>query len=117
MFDSLIGFFGTRDLHATDHFYSQVLGLPLEKDQGTCRIYRVTEGGMLGFCRHIEPTGTPRSPIITLVTDDVDGIYQRLVAAGVEVPHPPAVNPKFSIYHFFITDPNGYTVEVQRFLE
>lgn len=117
MFDSLIGFFGTKDLLATDHFYAHVLGLPLDKDQGTCRIYRVTEGGLLGFCRHIEPTATPRSPIITLVTDDVDGVYQRLAAAGVEMSHLPAVNPKFNIYHFFVADPNGYTVEVQRFLD
>jgi hypothetical protein len=58
-----------------------------------------------------------RSPIITLVTEEVDDIYKKLIAAGVEVSGPPEYNPKFNIYHFFLKDPNGYSIEIQNFLD
>ena len=30
---------------------------------------------------------------------------------------PPALNPEYGIYHCFLRDPNGYLVEIQRFLD
>ncbi|MGE5653090.1 MAG: VOC family protein [Bacillota bacterium] len=115
--DGLIVFLGTQDLDATDRFYRQTLGLELYRDQGTCRIYNVCGGGKIGFCAHIPMVKGERSPIVTLVMDDVDGTYQHLIAAGVEVLHAPQENPRYHIYHFFTQDPNGYTLEVQRFLD
>lgn len=111
----LIVFLGTADLEQTDRFYSG-LGFKLFKDQGVCRIYDVPGGGRLGFCTHLPVVRGEKSPIITLLIDDVDGVYNRLLAAGIR-PHPPRVNPKFKVYHFFVSDPNGYWVEVQRFLD
>jgi len=115
-FDGLITFFGTRDLEATHYFYAGLLGLELWLDQGLCRIYRVRPGAYLGFCEHMPEVPPEQSPIVCLVTDDVDGRHADLVAAGVPVDGPPRVNPRFGIYHFFSRDPNGYRVEVQRFL-
>lgn len=117
MYDALVCFLGSSDLDRTHQFYAGLLGLPLDRDQGSCRIYRVASGGMIGFCRHLNVNPAPRSPIITLVSDQVDEVYQRLLAAGVSVEHPPAVNPRFNIYHFFVNDPDGYSVEVQRFFD
>ena len=115
--DGLIVFLGTQDLQATDHFYRLTLGLELYKDQGVCRIYSVPGGGRIGFCTHVPVVKGDRSPIITFVVDEVDQFYHRLVAAGVVVPHAPQENARYRIYHFFTQDPNGYTLEVQRFLD
>jgi catechol 2,3-dioxygenase-like lactoylglutathione lyase family enzyme len=113
----LVAFYGARDLDATHLFYNEILELPLFKDQGLCRIYLVPGGGHLGFCSHMSAGQGERGPIITLLTQDVDKVYQRLVEAGITPPHQPQKNPRFKIYHFFIQDPNGYLVEVQRFLD
>lgn len=115
--NGLIVFLGTQDLEKTDDFYAGLLGLELERDQGACRIYKVPGGGHLGFCTHIPVTKSQRCPIITLVADDIDEIYQRLDLAGLSMEHEPRENSRFKIYHFFVTDPNGYLVEVQRFLD
>nr|WP_300006241.1 VOC family protein [Tissierella sp.] len=116
MYNEFIIFLGTEDLQATDKFYSEVLGLKLYKDQKTCRIYRVNDSACLGFCDHIKPTPEKKSPIITLVTDDVDRVYKEIKAKGIDIEEGPKENKKFNIYHFFLKDNNGYTLEIQKFL-
>jgi len=114
--EGLIAFFGTKDLQTTHEFYHEIIGLPLYKDQGVCRIYNVEGGGKLGFCEHIEIVKVEKSPIITLVVEDVDALYEKLMDNSIVVKHPPKENSNFKIYHFFLEDPNGYTLEVQKFL-
>jgi len=113
-FDAQITFCDTPDLAGTARFYEEIMGLPLALDQGTCRIYRVAGGAFLGFC---QKTDTPRPDglILTLVTDDVDGWYQRLTTQGVPCEKAPVFNPTYRIYHAFFRDPNGYLIEIQRF--
>ena len=115
--EGLIPFFGARDLETTHRFYTEVLGLSLYKDQGLCRIYEVSPGAWIGFCTHHPVVPPELSPMITLLTADVDQVHRRLEAAGIETDGPPRVNPRFRIYHFFALDPNGYKVEIQRFLD
>ena len=55
--------------------------------------------------------------MISIVTDDVDGWYARLNAAGVSIAQPPHTLEQFSIYTFFANDPNGYVIEFQQFLD
>ncbi len=117
MWNGFIGFFGTKNLTEADRFYVGALGLKLYKDQGVCRIYQVPGGGMVGFCQHMDVTVSGKSPILTFLTDDVDGMYQELVKAGYHPEHSPKVNEKFNIYHFFTRDPSGYMVEIQKFLD
>lgn len=113
-FDQQITFLATEDLAATAHFYEEMLGLPLALDQGDCRIYQVSRAGLLGFCQRVAGP-QPAGVIVTLVTQDVDGWYRRLCACGVSFDRPPALNPKYNIYHCFLRDPNGYLLEIQRF--
>lgn len=115
-YEGLIVFLGTNDLEKTHEFYQDILGLPLYKDQGLCRIYDIEGGGKIGFCEHMGVSVSGKSPIITFLTDDVDGVYKKLLKKGVKIEKEPGLNPKFNIYHFFATDPNGYFVEIQRFL-
>jgi catechol 2,3-dioxygenase-like lactoylglutathione lyase family enzyme len=55
--------------------------------------------------------------LVTLVTDDVDAEHARLVAAGVSCEKEPSHNPKYNLYHAFYRDPDGFLIEVQRFLD
>jgi catechol 2,3-dioxygenase-like lactoylglutathione lyase family enzyme len=119
--DSQITFLYTGDLAATARFYEEVMGLTLKLDQGTCRIYQVSEDGYIGFCLRADTQETP-SPegadrvILTIVTPEVDEWYQQLSQRGVVFEEPPTVNAKYNIYHCFLRDPNGYLLEIQRFL-
>jgi catechol 2,3-dioxygenase-like lactoylglutathione lyase family enzyme len=117
VFAGLIPFYGTNNLVETDRFYGHLLGLQLYKDQGACRIYEVLPGAWIGFCTHMEVAIGEHSPIITLLTEDVDGMHRHLVEQGYQPDSEPKENPKFKIYHFFAKDPNGYLVEIQKFLD
>ena len=114
-FDQQITFLQSQNLDLTLQFYTEVLGLPLVRDQEACLIFGVAENAYLGFCRHIEPIPPGRRVILTLVTDDVDGCYQRLKSRRADLVSQPESNAKFEIYHFFLKDPDGYWVEIQRF--
>ena len=114
-FDQTVTFLYSSDLEATAQFYEEILELPLVRDQGVCRIYKSSRDAYLGFCTPLDKTPLSRNIILTLVTNDVDTWYAILLAKGVEVTDLPAHNPKYQIYHFFFKDPNGYTLEIQRF--
>jgi catechol 2,3-dioxygenase-like lactoylglutathione lyase family enzyme len=112
-----ITFLMVKDLGATADYYERVLGMPLAVDQGSCRIYQVVGQAYVGFCERPESADSARNVILTLVTPDVDAWYERLKGLGVHLEKPPAVNPRYGIYHFFARDPDGYLVEIQRFLD
>jgi catechol 2,3-dioxygenase-like lactoylglutathione lyase family enzyme len=112
-----ITFIMVRDLEATADFYERLLGLSLAVDQGTCRIYRVVGDAYLGFCERPEEVDSTRNVILTLVTPEVDDWYEQLVGRGVHFEKPPAVNSTYNIYHCLTRDPDGYLVEIQRFLD
>jgi len=42
--------------------------------------------------------------------------YDKLGEAGMKIVKGPEFNKRFNIYHFFLKDPNGYTLEIQKFL-
>jgi catechol 2,3-dioxygenase-like lactoylglutathione lyase family enzyme len=109
-----ITFCVTHDLETTAGFYERVLGLPLVLDQGRCRIYGVAGRSYLGFCERDTEFST-EGIILTLVTDDVDAWFESLSDRDVEIEEKPRYNPEYGIYHFFLRDPNGYRLEVQRF--
>jgi catechol 2,3-dioxygenase-like lactoylglutathione lyase family enzyme len=116
IFDQFVTFLYARDLERSAAFYGEALGLPLVLDQGGCRIFQVSPGAFLGICACSETRPcSPEGVIVTLVSDDVDGWYERLKAKGVAFETPPSANPKFKIYHCFLRDPDGYQVEIQRF--
>jgi len=108
-----------RDLHISAAFYENLLGLPLALDQGSCRIYRVAGNAFLGICQQRDAVAPSPSGalILTLVTHDVDGWHRYLAERGVVVEKPPQYNPVYNIYHCFLRDPDGYLVEIQRFLD
>lgn len=117
MFEGFITFLGTDNLKETHNFYHNILGLEVLKDQKVCKIYKITDQSSIGFCEHIEPTVKEKSPIITFLCDSVDDTYKALKDKTLTINEAPKINEKFNIYHFFIKDPNGYTLEFQKFLK
>ncbi len=115
--DQQVTFLATADLQETAVFYEETLGLPLVLDQGTCRIYKTGGGAFLGFCQHLSTGPQPESVILTLVSEDVDAWYSHLQEQGVPFEKTPVLNEQFNIYHCFLRDPNGYLIEIQRFLD
>jgi catechol 2,3-dioxygenase-like lactoylglutathione lyase family enzyme len=116
MFDQLVMFLYTRDLDKSAAFYNETLELPLVLDQGGCRIYQTSPEGFLGVCRCSEERpSNPGGVIVTLVTDDVDGWYERLKAKGIAFDTAPAEKAEYNIYHCFLRDPDGYQIEIQSF--
>lgn len=115
-FDSQIVFVPVADLARSAAFYEQTMLLPLTLDQGGIKIYRVAGGGFLGLCQSDGPLAADDRLIFTFVTEQVDQWHGRMEAQGVATDGPPREHPRYRIYHFFARDPDGYRVEVQRFL-
>ena len=107
----------TKQLRETCQFYAEVLGLDVHRETATAVIYRSTPHSFIGICQVFEDRmAEPSGSMITFVTEDVDGWFQRLVDAGAHVDGPPHVLERFGIYTFFVRDPNGYRIEFQKFL-
>jgi catechol 2,3-dioxygenase-like lactoylglutathione lyase family enzyme len=109
-------FLKTHNLEETTAYWQGLLGLPLALDQGRCRIFRASPTGYIGFCLTDGPTGS-NEVIFTMEIDDVDGFYLLMDGKGAVVEVKPRYNPDYQIYQMFLRDPNGYLVEVQRFLD
>ena len=106
----------TQDLDSTAEFYRWTLGLECSRDEGDARLFKTAAGAFIGVCkafadRVVEPEGG----MISMVTDDVDAWYRRLIDNGLVIESPPRRLEQFGIYSFFIKDPNGYVIEFQQF--
>jgi len=115
-FEQQVVFLSVSDLDESSRFYGEALGLRLARDQGTCRIYHLSGSSYVGICRGVPPKW-PNGVTVTMVSEDVDGWYKQLHGKNVKIRHPPRLNEKYRIYHFYLQDPDGYTIEIQRFLE
>lgn len=112
--DAQITFLPCSDLEASRRFYSVILGLEVVVDQGTCLIFGVANSSFVGVCER-EDSGSTEGVIVTFVTDDVDGWCDRILEAGGTVDRGPEHSNRYDIYHAFLQDPDGNTLEIQRF--
>ena len=110
-----VTFLPAADLVATDAFYAGMLGLPLVRDQGVCRIYATAPGAYVGFCDRGYAVPERYRVVLTLLLDDVEGAFARLRDVGAEVVSDPAHSERFAAVTAFVRDPNGYLLELQRF--
>jgi catechol 2,3-dioxygenase-like lactoylglutathione lyase family enzyme len=101
------------DTHAA--FYRDVLGLKQVLDQGVCRIFQVSPTGFLGVCnKEGRPRGN-KGMMFTFLVEDVEEMYQYLLARGVEFDGPPNMLGGRTVYSAFFKDPIGYWLEIQEF--
>jgi catechol 2,3-dioxygenase-like lactoylglutathione lyase family enzyme len=105
----------THDLNALTRFYAEIIGLDLVLDQGACRIFRVARDAFLGVCSRPDRKVHPEGVTLTFVVADVDGWYDYLWEAGVEIETAPQHHREINVHSFFARDPSGYRLEFQRF--
>ncbi|WP_186306907.1 VOC family protein [Mesorhizobium amorphae] len=111
--EQTISFFRVSDLRRTRDFYERAFGLRLVFErEGKVLILQATGESFFGFVTGELPANQPRMGAITLVSSDVDAWSKRLVELGIETKGPPIFKPEFGIYILYVTDPDGYTVEV-----
>ena len=105
----------SSNLEVSSDFYATALGLDCTRDQGRARLFATSAGAWIGVCeafggRVVDPRGS----LISLVVDDVDDCYWRLLARGLVAEAPQHLD-EFGVYRFNVTDPDGYRVEFQQF--
>ncbi len=105
-------FFATTQRETVVDFYMDRLDFEHWLEQEGCTILQ-RENMLLGFC---DAESADTGGIVTIVVDsmgEVETWHTRLqdIAAGE-----PVENDRFDIYHFFGTDPDGRSIEVQTFL-
>lgn len=115
-YDAFIPFYPVHDLAATRDFYVRELGLELEREEGRCLILKAA-GGYLGFCLFEGPLPSHDELTLSFVAPDVDEVYRRLRQLGAETEQPPRRNEHYRVYHFYARDPDGYRLEIRRFIE
>jgi len=104
--------FEAKDYGAALRFYGDVLGLPVEyswdrgADKGT--FFRAADGIVEVVADAMELRG-PNKLGICVEVEDVDAVYQRILASGVAVERAPEERP-WGTREFFLLDPDGYAV-------
>ena len=108
------------DIEAQIPFYEGLLQLTPTLVEDWVRIYRITETSSVGLVlngRGFHVVSADKPAMLSLVTDEIDAWYARLVEAGakvlVELPPPsaPAKPGGAPTRNFIVEDPGGYTIE------
>ncbi len=118
--DETITFFYYEDLEAALRFYEDVLELPVTMSEDWVKILRITTTSSVGLVldgHGFHDAAADKPAMLSIVTEDVDAWYRRLLDAGVvilrELPPPDDAGSagKAPIRGFIAEDPGGYTVE------
>jgi len=118
-----ITFFYYKDLDSAASFYRDTLGLEATMDVDWVKIFQVSATSSVGLVqdgRGFHSAANDKPAMLSIVTEDVDTWYQRLVNADVTILKalPPAGSPtdpdRAPVRGFIAEDPGGYTVEFFR---
>jgi len=113
-------FFYYRDLAAARRFYEDVLGLEQILDYGFASIHRVGPTSYLGLVdetRGMHRADEPKTVTLSFVTGEVEGWYKHLVGRGVSIRSPLRDATRHPTRGFVATDPEGYLLEFETFLD
>jgi lactoylglutathione lyase len=113
-------FFYYKDLAAAAAFYENVLGLTLSVDQGWCKIFQITPQSFVGLVDGENGTHKPNDTkpvILSFVSDQVDDWYAHLKAHNVTIFKELKSHESIGVRGFMALDPEGYTLEFERFLD
>lgn len=105
-----------EDTAAAESFYGGTLGLPAAgpglfrlSETAYLRIAPIAEAG--------EDAGAPRTATLSFVTDEVDGWYDYLKAAGLPMRSELKDATRHPTRGFVAVDPEGHLLEFERFLD
>lgn len=112
-------FFYYADLETAWAFYTDVLGLETVANYGFAKILRIAETSYLTLVdaeSGMHSADEPKTVALALITDELDGWWDYLVAQDVEMKstsHDPT--PGSAHDGFVVIDPEGYYLEFERF--
>ncbi len=101
------------DLDAAKSFYTDYLGLNTEEfNLGWVARYTSPETGV-NVQLVTRDAGAPEVPVISVLTDDVDGAYAKAQELGYEIVHPLTTEP-WGVRRFFVRAPDGNVINIVR---
>ncbi len=118
---SAITWFYYDSLKEASAFYADIIGLDEVLDVGWAKIFKLPGKAFIGLVDASAGKGACQTQetnavLLTLVVDDVPTWYERLTAAGVQIPSKVKLMEEIQIRTFFLNDPGGYALEIQEFL-
>jgi predicted enzyme related to lactoylglutathione lyase len=117
---SQITFLYYDDLQAASQFYGDVMGFALVEDQRWAKIYQASRGAYVGIVageRGFHKPQEKNAVLLTLLVSDVAQWYEYLKSQGVKIVTELEEKEDIRVRCFFLEDPGGYSIEVQRFLK
>ena len=113
-------FFPCRNMQETKKYYTEILELPVYKDLGHT-VWFDSGYGYLAFVEYDPPREMASGACISFNMDSeaaVDAVYEKLLTREtIGLKGAPQKHPKFPVYSFFLSDPNGYLLEYQKTLD
>ena len=114
--ESSVIFFPCKNINETKTYYSTVLELPIYKELGNT-IWFDCGYGYLAFVQYEPERAMAVGQCISFnlqTIEDVNEMYKKFQTRPViGLKGAPAHHPKFPVYSFFFSDPNGYVLEYQ----
>ncbi len=114
--EKAITFFYYVDLTRAFHFYTQVMGFPLEIDQGWSKILKIAEHAYVGLVDETRGMhrANPIKPVqLCMRVPDVDAWHRYLASQNAIGLTEPKDSVSLGIRAFVLEDPEGYQIEVQ----
>ncbi|WP_319025114.1 VOC family protein [Nisaea nitritireducens] len=99
------------DVAATTKFYRDLFDLELEMDLGWIATLGSEEHMRVQFSLMREGGSGAPVPDISVEVDDLDGMLEKVKAAGYEIEYGPADEP-WGVRRFYLRDPEGRLVNV-----
>lgn len=119
MVEKAITFFYYVDLPRALDFYTEVMGFPLEIDQGWSKILRIAEHAYVGLVDETRGMhrANPIKPVqLCIRVPDVDAWHRYLSSQNAIGLTEPKDSVSLGIRAFVLEDPEGYQIEVQSVL-
>jgi predicted enzyme related to lactoylglutathione lyase len=108
-----------QNVTVIQQFYATILGLPVAVEQSFASLYRTSPTGYLGPVvagRGLHPYSEQKAVTISLLTDDIEGWFQRLQGAAGSQLRTPEIVTRDRYRAFVAYDPEGYYMEFNTFL-
>lgn len=117
--EKAITFFYYVDLPRAFYFYTEVMGFPLEIDQGWSKILKIAEHAYVGLVDETRGMhrANPIKPVqLCIRVPDVDAWHRFLSSQNAIGLTEPKDSVSLGIRAFVLEDPEGYQIEVQSVL-
>ncbi len=100
-----------QNVDQADHFYAGVLGLRLVMDLGWIRTYAAEDGVASQVSIAIEGGSGTSVPDLSIEVDNLDEVYQRVLASGIAVEYGPVAEP-WGVRRLYVRDPFGRLINI-----